>query len=337
MLQEKKLLKGSCYLIYKNTIEKYNMSTEISKKAHLPVATVSLGVLNIAVMVTVICKFNTMEPDPQTLVSIGGNVKSLTLGGQFWRLITSAFLHADLQHILFNVISLFSIGVTLERLIGSVNILCIYLLTAVSGGLLSLVFHDNIVCVGASGAVFGLLGATISYLISAYEREGLDPVEVMSFMKSGLICLGINFVYSLLPDIDMAGHIGGLVGGLILGFMIGIPVNGAFVGAFAVGVLLLQSLHHKVEPERLTEKELSVEIGNFMKENFEKSITQAGGTDVEVIVEDIILVRDDGDKYHGFVKLEFKYDGKKENLIRRLKVVYDGTQFSYELENDCKN
>jgi rhomboid protease GluP len=309
------------------------MDIENSKGTHWPIATVSLGVLNIAVMVFVICKFNTIEPDPQTLVSVGGNIRSLTFGGQFWRLIISAFLHVDIQHILFNVISLFSIGIALERLIGSVNIFCVYLLTAVSGGLLSLVFHDNIVCVGASGAVFGLLGATITYLISAYEREGIDPVSVISFMKSGLICLGINFVYSLLPEVDMAGHIGGLVGGLILGFIIGIPVNGAFVGAFVVGVLLLQSWRSGVEPERLTERELSIEVGNFMKENFEKSLKQSGGSDVEVIVEDMILVHDEGDKYHGFVQLEIRYDGKKENLIRGLKVDYDGTQFSYELQN----
>ena len=110
-----------------------------------------------------------------------------------------------------------------------------------------------------------------------------------------------------------------------------------FDGGCVAGILLLQSLLHKVEPERLTERELSVEVGNFMKENFEKSIKQAGGTDVEVIVEDIILMHDDGDEYHGFVKLEFKYDGKKEKLIRRLKVDYDGTQFSYELQNDCQD
>lgn len=202
-----------------------------------------------------------------------------------------------------------------------------------SGGLLSLVFHDNIVCVGASGAVFGLLGATITYLISAYEREGIDPVSVMRFMKSGLVCLGINFVYSLFPGIDMAGHIGGLVGGLILGFVIGIPVNGAFVAAFVAGVLLLQSYRSGVEPERLTEKELSIEVGKFMKENFEKSMREAGGNEVEVIVEDMVLVHDEGDKYHGFVQLELRYDGEKESLIRGLKVDYDGTQFGYELQN----
>jgi hypothetical protein len=97
--------------------------------------------------------------------------------------------------------------------------------------------------------------------------------------------------------------------------------------------LLLQSWRSGVEPERLTERELSIEVGNFMKENFEKSLKQSGGSDVEVIVEDMILVHDEGDKYHGFVQLEIRYDGKKENLIRGLKVDYDGTQFSYELQN----
>ena len=308
------------------------MEIKNSKKLHWPIATVCLGVLNIAVMVFMICKFNTIELDPQTLVNVGGNIRSLTFGGQFWRLITSAFLHANIQHILFNVINLFSIGIAAERLIGSINIFCVYLLTAVSGGLLSLVFHNNIVCVGASGAVFGLLGATITYLISTYKREGINPVSVISFMQLGLIFLGINFVFSWLPEVDMASHIGGLVGGLILGFIIGIPINGAFVSAFVAVILMLQSWCFGVEPKMLTEQELSIEVGNFMKENIEKSIRENGGNEVEVIVEDMILVHDTGDKYHGFVQLEIKYDGKNENLIRGLKVDYDGKQFSYELQ-----
>ena len=112
------------------------MDIENSKGTHWPIATVSLGVLNIAVMVFVICKFNTIEPDPQTLVSVGGNIRSLTFGGQFWRLIISAFLHVDIQHILFNVISLFSIGVPVIATLNGVTIAFIAFDWAVEGFLI---------------------------------------------------------------------------------------------------------------------------------------------------------------------------------------------------------
>jgi peptidyl-tRNA hydrolase len=81
----------------------------------------------------------------------------------------------------------------------------------------------------------------------------------------------------------------------------------------------------------MTEKELSVEVGSFMKEKVEESLEQSLGTEVDVNIHDIIIVHDEGDKYRGFVKLEYKYGGTSEVLIRSLRVEYDGNQFSYEI------
>ena len=300
------------------------------RKIHLPCATVILAFLNIAIMAVLLYRFNTIEPTPQSLVDVGGNIRSLTLRGQYWRLISSAFLHADIEHILLNTVSLFYIGIALEKFIGGINIFCVYLITAVSGGLLSLAYHDNIVCVGASGAIYGLFGASVTYILSVYRRNGFEIAEVFSFMKSSLVCLVANLAYSLQPGIDMAGHIGGLLGGLLLGFIIGIPINGAFVGSVIVGAILLFSWFEGADALKMTEKELSVEIGNFMKEKVEESLEQSLGKEVDVNIQDIIIVHDEGDKYRGFVKLECKYGGTKEVLIRSLRVEYDGTQYSYE-------
>ena len=308
-----------------------DINFDSARKSHLPFATVILAFMNIAIMAVLFYRFNTIEPDPQSLVDVGGNIRSLTLRGQYWRLISSAFLHANIEHILLNTISLFYVGIALEKLIGSINIFCIYLITAVSGGLLSLVYRENIVCVGASGAIYGLFGATITYIISIYKREDLGFAEVFSFMKSSFVCLAINLGYSILPGIDMAGHIGGLLGGFLLGFMIGIPINGAFVGSAIVGAILLFSWFEGADTLKMTEKELSVEVGSFMKEKVEESLEQSLGTEVDVNIQDIIIVHDEGDKYRGFVKLEYKYGGTSEVLIRSLRVEYDGNQFSYEI------
>ena len=143
-----------------------DINFDSARNSHLPFATVILAFMNIAIMAVLFYRFNTIEPDPQSLVDVGGNIRSLTLRGQYWRLISSAFLHANIEHILLNTISLFYVGIALEKLIGSINIFCIYLITAVTGGLLSLAYHDNVVCVGASGAIFGLFGASITYIIS---------------------------------------------------------------------------------------------------------------------------------------------------------------------------
>ncbi len=131
---------------------------------------------------------------------------------QYWRLVTSGFLHDGLLHIAFNMIFLYIMGSMLEPMIGSVNLAFVYFASLLAGSFGALLFQPDIPTVGASGACFGVLGALI---VVAHDRHipiwqsGLGPI------------LLINVVYSLLvTNISIGGHLGGLVGGLITGALI---------------------------------------------------------------------------------------------------------------------
>jgi membrane associated rhomboid family serine protease len=128
----------------------------------------------------------------------------IAIGGEWWRLLTSAFLHGSLLHIGFNMFVLFALGPTLERVLGHGRYLALYLLAALGGSVASYVFSDiRTVSVGASGAIFGLMGA----LLVAGRRLKSD-------MRQVAILLVINVVIGFLaPGIDWRAHLGGLVVG----------------------------------------------------------------------------------------------------------------------------
>jgi membrane associated rhomboid family serine protease len=130
---------------------------------------------------------------------------------QYYRLLTAGFLHDGLLHILFNMVFLFFVGPALESAIGRVNFIAVYLATLLAGSFGALLFAPNIPTVGASGALFGLLGALV---VVAHYRG-------ISIWSSGLgPTLLINIVFSLtVADISIGGHLGGFVGGLICGVL----------------------------------------------------------------------------------------------------------------------
>jgi membrane associated rhomboid family serine protease len=128
---------------------------------------------------------------------------------QPYRLFTSAFLHDGILHIAFNMWFLFVLGPLLERGIGRWNFLAIYLASLFAGSFGALLFQPQVPTVGASGALFGLLGA----LIVIANARGI------SIWQSGLgATLVINIVFSLtVADISIGGHVGGFVGGALCG------------------------------------------------------------------------------------------------------------------------
>jgi len=131
---------------------------------------------------------------------------------QYWRLITSGFLHAGLAHLFFNMMFLFFMGPMLEQVIGRVNFLAVYFASLLGGSFGALLFQPDVPTVGASGAAFGVLGALI---VVAHDRR-------IPIWQSGLgITLAINLVFSLsIKGISIGGHLGGLVAGLIAGALI---------------------------------------------------------------------------------------------------------------------
>ena len=139
----------------------------------------------------------------------------IVLYGEWWRLLTAAFLHGSWLHIAFNMYVLFVLGPTLERVLGHLRFIVLYIVAALGGSVASYVFSDpRTVSVGASGAIFGLMGA----LIVAGRRMRWDITQV-------LILLGINVVIGFLsPEVDWRAHFGGLVvGALVAGIFVWTP------------------------------------------------------------------------------------------------------------------
>jgi membrane associated rhomboid family serine protease len=131
---------------------------------------------------------------------------------EYWRLVTSGFLHDGLLHIFINMISLWFVGNALEPAIGRVNFLAVYFVSLLAGSFGALWFQPQIPTVGASGAIFGIFGA----LIVVARARGI-PI-----WQSGLgFVLVFNLIFSLsVRGISVGDHIGGLIGGLITGFLI---------------------------------------------------------------------------------------------------------------------
>lgn len=129
---------------------------------------------------------------------------SIALENSWFRLVTSAFLHGSILHIAFNMYVLFALGPTLERILGHVRFIVLYLVAAVGGSVVSYALSDpQTVSVGASGAIFGLMGA----LVVAGRRLRYDIRQV-------IILLVINVVIGFLaPGVDWKAHLGGLVTG----------------------------------------------------------------------------------------------------------------------------
>ena len=159
----------------------------------------------------------------------------IAANGDYWTLMSSAFMHGSFLHIAFNMYVLWIMGPTLERILGHSRFVALYLLAALGGAVASYVFSDfRSVSVGASGAIFGLMGA----FVVAGRRLRYDITQV-------LVLLGINLVFGFLqPGIDWRAHIGGLVvGALVAAIFVFAPRRNQvliqIVGCSAVLVVLI--------------------------------------------------------------------------------------------------
>jgi membrane associated rhomboid family serine protease len=195
---------------------------EIPPKAPVTPALILANVLMFAIATALgagISKVN-----PEVLIRLGTDYTPLTLGGQWWRLLASTYLHFGLLHVAFNMWALYVNGMGAERIFGSVRYLVIYLVAGLCDSVASLLWHPVVNGAGASGAIFGVLGALIAYFV---KKEGGVPPSVL---KGQLNTATIFVLYSLLngtghQSIDNAAHLGGLAGGFIMGFVLSRPLQ----------------------------------------------------------------------------------------------------------------
>lgn len=167
-----------------------------------------------------------------TLIRFGAKYNPMIASGQYYRLLTPTFLHSDLTHLLFNMYALNILGKNIEFIYGKLKFIIIYLVAGIFGTLGSFIFSKS-VAVGASGAIFGLLGA---YLYLYVSRPDVFNVK---FLKNLLTVIGINLLFGIIfPNIDNWAHICGLIGGFIISWAVGIRGEKTFSAKKIVAQML---------------------------------------------------------------------------------------------------
>ncbi|PKO43294.1 MAG: rhomboid family intramembrane serine protease [Betaproteobacteria bacterium HGW-Betaproteobacteria-4] len=206
----------------------------------------------------------------------GANFGPATQDGEWWRLGSAMFLHFGLLHLALNMWALWDGGQWVERMYGHFRFAAIYFVAGLTGNLLSLVFHQgHAVSGGASGAIFGLYGALLSYLW--LERSRIQRGEFRWLFWAAVGFSVVSIVFGLMvPGIDNAAHIGGLIGGLLMGILIK-PEAGAavmqrrakltaglvFVALVGVMAANVPQLAYRWSDE----KQVQQEIGEFLQED----------------------------------------------------------------------
>lgn len=192
--------------------------------ARAPV-TFALVAINVAVFVAMVgAGAGIVSPNAEVHVAWGSNLVPVTVGGEWWRLGTSMFLHFGIVHLLVNMWVLHVNGRSIERMFGSARYLLIYLFAGLAGSLASAGWHPVTNSAGASGAIFGVLGGMFAFL--AGKKSGV-PREVLrahgrSIVAFVLYNVAFGFAY---PGIDNAAHLGGVIGGFLMGLALARPLT----------------------------------------------------------------------------------------------------------------
>jgi rhomboid protease GluP len=156
-------------------------------------------------------------PDRQ-LIAWGGDYGPLTLNGQWWRMLTSTFVHFDLGHVFFNMLCLERLGSIAERAFGKLAFLFGYLSAGLCASAVSTIFHPQQVCIGASGAVFGIVGFLIIPLF--LRKLSIGFTTFATPLKTIVLFTLYNLVVGwFTPEIDNSAHVGGLLFGLAFGLL----------------------------------------------------------------------------------------------------------------------
>jgi rhomboid protease GluP len=208
-----------------------------------------------------------LQPDASVHIRYGSNFGPLTTAGEWWRLGASVFIHFGLLHLAFNMWALWNAGRLVEQLYGTLPFALLYAFAGVAGSLASVAWHPGVNSAGASGAIFGIIGALLVYVLN--PRNGVPPAAVRVLRNNALVFVAVAVAFGLVyPGIDNAAHVGGLAGGALMGALLARPLDAArpasgidrrlllagAAGALLVGVAL-QLLAHP-SPGRAAELEL---------------------------------------------------------------------------------
>lgn len=186
-----------------------------------PVTTLLLASFIGLFIMQVLTGVDANNPSTEALLKWGANALPFTMGDEPWRLVSSAFLHIGLMHLLFNGFAMYFFGQIAEPMFGSAKFLALFLLAAIGGNLLNnyVTWHSIVEGTGqpglSAGASGGIMGIGAALLIAALFKISVNGMVLN--LKSLIFIMGINLVYGFaVPGIDNAGHIGGAVTGLVI-------------------------------------------------------------------------------------------------------------------------
>lgn len=187
----------------------------IPKKPHF--ATSVILDLNILVFLLMIFSgIHITSPSGNDLLEWGANRRTETLGGEWWRLVTSMFLHSGFMHLVLNIVGLVMAALFIEPIFDRSRYFILYFFSGLCGSFASILWYNNIISIGASGAIFGLYGAILALLLTKAFPKG-EKKSVALFFAPYII---INLLFGLGGGIDNAAHLGGLISGAISGWIL---------------------------------------------------------------------------------------------------------------------
>ena len=206
----------------------------IAQFAAKPIVTLTIMGLNVLVYIAMGASgVSWTAPSSLQAIRWGADFGPLTLAAEPWRLLTNMFVHFGIIHIALNMWCLFNLGQLLEPLMGRKRFGVMYVASGLAASIVSVAWNPWRVSAGASGAIFGVAGALVTYL--AMKKTPFDKDLVRNNLKSLAIFIGYNLLYGLSGGVDNSAHIGGLVSGLILGAVIPPPRQRLFCGGVGAG------------------------------------------------------------------------------------------------------
>ena len=195
--------------------------------------------INLAVFVLMVIRgVGLMDPSIDSLLKWGADFGPLTTHGQWWRMLTSTFVHVGILHIAMNMYILLVSGPFVERLYGNVGFAVLYLLSGLGGSLVSLAWHPMLVSAGASGAIFGVYGGLLAFLLM--QRDSIEPGRVGKILTNAVVFIAYNLAYGAgKSNIDMGAHLGGIAAGFVVGCVLAQPLTASRDSRFSRAGLVL--------------------------------------------------------------------------------------------------
>jgi rhomboid protease GluP len=211
------------FVEFQNDERHFNESLE--EVGTVPVVTYAVIVVNILVyLMQAKGGVGILFPDPDVLINYGANYGPATLSGEWWRLFTASFVHLGIVNLVFSTIALYKVGRLVEQLYGPVHFALLYVVAGVAGMMASTLWHIEAIGGGASGAIFGVFGGLLAYMVNG--ANGVPRTIMEEHRHSILVFVGYSLWRGFRrAGVDNAMHIGGLVAGLVMGYLLMRPLN----------------------------------------------------------------------------------------------------------------